>query len=318
VAYVEDFFEPHQLLLLMKIERAANIAAISPVAFRSGINNPAALLDFDEGDWGAVSALLLMNAYQPAPDCKAYQFKHNPGKADDTNREQMSMTGWSSTSRVKSSTYRVISRLTNAVLRTFKVIVKGIYQSAFVVASLARTVCRITKLGAHCALYLIVIMCLSCCLPNIVYDNVRAGKVMLFINCVRVWFCNYGRILICETFPYIVTHAKQHTTAETLASSPVTELKSTIRTHGEQAVLGVLTKAFETSFCALRQETTVSGTTVNVKYQSWAVAMGSGEWDAYFTRLGGAWRNIIGYPKFVDQLGAFRELILMVFGARLY
>ena len=282
----------------MKIDTAANIA------FRSGMNNPAALLDFDEGDWEAVSALLVMYAYQPAQDCKAGRYH---GKADDTNREQMSMTGWSTTSRIAASSYRVLSRLTNAVLRTSKVIAKGIYQSAVIVACLPQTVHRMTTLGTHCALYLIVMMCLSCCLPNIVYDNLRAGKVMLFINCVRVWFFNYGQILICETF-------QQHTTAET--SSPVTELK--IRTRGERAVLGVLTKAFETSFCALRQETTVSGATVNVKYQSWAVAMGSAEWDAYFTRLGGAWRNIIEYPQFVDQLGAFRELIFIVFGARLY
>lgn len=288
----------------MKIDTEANIAAISLVALRSGMNNPAALLDFDDGDWEAVSALLVMYAYQPAQDCKAGRYH---GKADDTNREQMSMTGWSTTSRIAASSYRVLSRLTNAVLRTSKVIAKGIYQSAVIVACLPQTVHRMTTLGTHCALYLIVMMCLSCCLPNIVYDNLRAGKVMLFINCVRVWFFNYGQILICETF-------QQHTTAET--SSPVTELK--IRTRGERAVLGVLTKAFETSFCALRQETTVSGATVNVKYQSWAVAMGSAEWDAYFTRLGGAWRNIIEYPQFVDQLGAFRELIFIVFGARLY
>ena len=290
----------------MKIDTEANIAAISLVALRSGMNNPAALLDFDEGDWEAVSALLVMYAYQPVQDCKAGRYH---GKADDTTREQMSVTGWSTTSRIAASSYRVLSRLTNAVLRTSKVIAKGIYQSAVIVACLPQTVHRMTTLGTHCALYLIVMMCLSCCLPNIVYDNLRAGKVMLFINCVRVWFFNYGQILICETF-------QQHTTAET--SSPVTESTSTIRTRGERAVLGVLTKAFETSFCALRQETTVSGATVNVKYQSWAVAMGSAEWDAYFTRLDGAWRNIIEYPQFVDQLGAFRELIFIVFGARLY
>jgi hypothetical protein len=153
-------------------------------------------------------------------------------------------------------------------------------------------------------------------------------------------FCNYGRILICELFPYIVTHVKDFSqryaaepinpSAETatiqsylssIASSAAqgfAQIKSAARTQGENALAGLLIKAFQTAFCQTKQEVTVSGATVNVKYQSWAVAMGSAEWDAYFSRLGGAWQNVKDYPQFKDQVGALRDLFFMVFGAKLY